>query len=273
MKMKTKLQILTIILLSMAHWGHAFVSTPDSEVNSIGRVFCPQPRSRGTNKISAYRKLLAQNNIIIKSPEIKTNLLEDFLFEFKKFPVDLKNEMIEAGIKIHLIQGLGVAQDPTWFIDPQTLDAEFDEREKTFDGRSWQTVPGSSGTGLSYAKVPTRIVVNRLYDRSQTHGHGSINLFLHEHAHSLDSLTSLRGISQSETWQQLLRETPRTSQFLLAVCGQYCVDHSEEAFAELFAYYYGCSASRNHMTKILPEFADYFKNLRSVKKMLASPEN
>lgn len=253
--MNEKLISFLILLITMVISGHGFSAS----------LSCPEPASRGDAKIKSFRTFLKKNQISIVSQSIKTNELQDFIFEYNKFPLVLRKEMIEAGIKIHLIDGTGVAQDPTWYHDPKTQDEEFDARESTFDGRNWNEVPGSGGAALSEAKIPTRLVLNKLYD-----DHGSVNLVLHEHAHSLDSMYQLRNISNSRAWQEII-SIERVKNFAREICGSYCTENAEESFAELFAYYYACSATRNQLKSEAPEAAAFIKNLRSIKKLNLAP--
>lgn len=250
-----------ILIITMAFPGHGFAY----DGGGVKQVSCPTSKARGRYKVRAYRNFLKQHNIVLVDDGIKSKNLEQFIFEFLKFPARLQEEMIEAGTEIRLMSGDGVAQDPTWETDPKTQDAEFDERYATFDGREWANVPGAGGATLANARIPTRIVVNKLYDRS-VHGHGSINLFLHEHAHSLDSLYELRHISHSAEWRKI-HGGQDVQQYLGNVCGKYCQSSAEESFAELFATYYACPASREQMDEEAPEAHDFFRDLRSARKI------
>lgn len=190
---------------------------------------------------------LRSNNIILKSENIDPRDLSDFVQEYEKFPISLRNEMQRKGGKIHLIHGMGVTEDPTWRTQSDTK-----------DGRSWSTVPGAGGA--PFANMPTRIVVNRLRE-----GHGSTNLFLHEDAHSLDSTYRSAGVSKSNAWKELMRNNPQTASFLSA-CGEYCNSDEKERFAELFAIYYeSCGGGKEAMERQLPEVAAFFSNLNSVQ--------
>ena len=152
--------------------------------------------------------------------------------------------MIEAGAVIHLIQGSGISEDPTW-----------ESGEKTFDGRSWAQVPGGGGIPWMKKKAPTRIVPNHLYDQ-----HGSSNLFLHEHGHSLDSIIEDKTISGSAEWR-VIATSEQTQKFLKVTCGSYCIENVNEGFAELFAYYHACSLTKKDVKTYLPEVEIFFKEL------------
>lgn len=216
-----------------------------AEVESIddfkARHYCPHAAKTTTiQDIPAYLKA---NRIVLKTT-VDLEYQAQFLNEYKKFPEDLRTKMIEAGAVINLIQGSGVSEDPTW-----------DSGGSTFDGRSWANVPGSGGTPWLKAKSPTRIVPNHLYDQ-----HGSANLFLHEHGHSLDSITEGKQISKSAEWS-LIAKSELTQKFLKVTCGSYCTENVNEGFAELFAYYHACSLTQKDVETYLPEVVNFFKDL------------
>ncbi len=180
--------------------------------------------------------------------EIDDHYLEEFLQEYNKFPASLRNEIIRNGGSITLIQGSGVTNDPSWR-----------GSRSTNDGRSWDEVPGSGGA--PYARMPTRIVVNML-----NQNHGSSNLFLHEHAHSLDSTYSASGVSSSRTWKTLMEGNPEVADFL-SECGGYCNNDERERFAELFSLYHDSGSSRSEMESAIPNIAAFFANLTSVRNL------
>lgn len=214
---------------------------------------CPIPySSEYALTDSEFTERLERPELVQMSSNMSRRNLEQFLFEYEKFPASLRNEIARAGGKIHMIEGNGVAEDPTWY-----------QKASTGDGRDYFMVPGSGGFVYSFPKVPTRIVINRLYDRSQTHGHGSVNLLLHEHAHTLDNVYSEYQISSSRKFNDIISE-PSTQLAMIRVCGMYC-SKPIEAFAELFAYYHACPATKAHMEQELPTVAQFMAGLSKVK--------
>lgn len=200
------------------------------------------------------RKELSKNKIILVSENIDERDLEDFMTEFRKFPTHLNKEIIKKGGTIHLIHGNGVTDDPTW-----------KNGDRTFDGRSWENVPGSGG--IPRIKRPTRIVVNRFNE-----GHGSINLFLHEHAHTLDYTYKIKGVSNSPLWRDLIARNENVSTYLRK-CGRYCNENENERFAELFALYHHSPESRQEMEEAIPEIANFFKTFTSIKEVMNAKKN
>jgi hypothetical protein len=216
-----------------------------AEVASIDdfkvRHYCPQVAK--TTDITDIKAYLKTNRIFLKT-EVDSEYQAQFLNEYQKFPNDLRLKMIEAGAVIHLIQGSGISEDPTWV-----------SADKTFDGRSWAKVPGGGGVPWMKKNAPTRIVPNHLYDQ-----HGSSNLFLHEHGHSLDSIAEEKTISSSAEWR-VIATSEQTLKFLKVACGSYCTDNVNEGFAELFAYYHACAETKKDVETYLPDVVSFFKDL------------
>jgi hypothetical protein len=217
--------------LSSYATGHPFVK----------KSMCPRaPQESSIQDIQGYLK---SNNIILKT-EVEYRYLAQFLNEFQKFPSELKEKMDSTGAVIHLIQGNGISDDPSW-----------KGGNSTFDGRTWANVPGAGGMPWLKHLAPTRIVINHLYTN-----HGSSNLFLHEHGHSLDNIIKGKEISSSDEWKSMAIKRS-TQSFLKVICGSYCMDHLREGFAELFAYYNACEDTRRDINEHLPEIGSFFDQL------------
>ncbi len=218
---------------------------------------CPEivasPTSTSLEQFSAE---LTSNNIsVIPGNTVQPANVDKFLQSYRKFPQSLRTEMVGRSARISIMEGEGVKTDPSF------------NHAQTFDGRDWSKVPGSGGEVSQHHNIPTRIVINSL-----THNHGSMDLVLHEHAHTLDSLYGGQGISKSGTWHNLVGADPSHLDFMKLLNGDYTAQHPEEAFAESFAYYFSCEATRKHMEEEVPQLAAFFQNLNSVKDLLdASP--
>jgi Mlc titration factor MtfA (ptsG expression regulator) len=122
-----------------------------------------------------------------------------------------------------------------------------------------------SGGFLGNPSTPTRIVVNRTYETNFT------NIFLHEHAHTLDRMHGEYSITRSRQWREALARDTRAQQFLQGLCADnYCANaaHPEESFAELFAYFYGCAETRAHLTEVMPNVARLLERMTNVRALL-----
>lgn len=256
------------------------------------RAYCPDQSDsvpRHGQGIQDYLPFLTANKIRVVSPTYQLRSLQDFIFEYHKFPAHLRNLMIANGASIHLVFGQSVMESPAWNQDVTS----------TFDGRNQAEVAGAGGAPFAnkmqldgiakmqqhaqtmrtfcrqhpnnpscaneikipdYVEAPTIIVANKL---GADH-HGSVNLVLHEHAHSLDSLYADQGISTSPEWQALHGDE-EIRDYMRIVCkgngAIYCLNNSNESFAELFAYYHACQESKSHLEKNAARLASYFRSL------------
>lgn len=226
--------------------------------DSMKKVRCekPQPRSQDRSP-QELERILRENNVkITTAPISDVNLVWDFVAQMELFPESLRRELASAGAKIHIFedneQYSGVTADPSWR-SKSLVEAK--------DGRRWASIPGSGGfVPNGYAAVPTRIVLNKLHK-----GHGATHLFLHEHAHTLNTRFGANKPLHSSSEFKALKQNPNWREFMKNLCVKdYCANDDEEAFAELFAYYHGCDASRQHLEKHLPEVAEYFRNLTTL---------
>ena len=211
---------------------------------------CPtSPAPTNVRSMEELSPILQSNRIEILSGNTVTPLnVEKFLIEYEKMPDHFKNELLSNRASIRIMEGTGVGIDPS-----------LRETRTTEGTREWINVPG--GGGFPKSRVPMRIAINHLHDST----HGASNLFLHEHAHTLDSLYGNHTLSSSPLFLNLINNAPRSHEFLRKLCSNnYCTpDKPIEAFAELFSYYHGCDATRNHMEQSVPEIAEFFRNFNS----------
>lgn len=104
--------------------------------------------------------------------------------------------------------------------------------------KTWDDVPGIGGSHL---------VLVRLGHSEKGKGHGSVNLELHEFAHSLDYIV-FDLIHETDEFQAIWREeAPR-----LFPGEYYFLTYPEEYFAEAFAYYYASEQTRQTLRAAAP---------------------
>lgn len=216
---------------------------------------CPVPSANEVYLSQGELERKLTREIVLKSPNLNRRNVEYFLYEYDKYPRALRFEMASAGGKINLLQGEGVTVDPTWGGSIFTK-----------DGRDWSRVPGAGGFIYSYPSHPTRVVINHIYDR-----HGSVNLILHEHSHTMDHLYGERNISGSRAWREILNDE-QNQNVMRNLCGYYCLTDERESFAELFAYYHACETTKRHLEEVLPAVADFMRNLTSVKSFIGTED-
>lgn len=178
-------------------------------------------------------------NAVKKISYIHEDNLVQFAFEVQKLPSKPELYLARNGGEFRIIEGSGVGLDPEMAIF----------NKDTFDGRAWDDVPGAGNEH-------THIAVNHLFDH-----HGSVNLILHERAHTLDIL-GLPGhrnhFSTDPAWTNIIKTDGDFMMVMAKVCGDYCLDNPNEAFAESFAMYFACPASRDYL-KDAPRVMEYMK--------------
>ncbi|MEH7113469.1 toxin [Neobacillus niacini] len=112
---------------------------------------------------------------------------------------------------------------------------------------TWDEVPGIGGS---------QVVLVKIGHSEKGKGHGSVNLELHELAHSIDSLV-YQNISKSRKFQ-LVWEEERGKMF---PGNSYFILHAEEYFAEAFAMYYLNEDTNEQLQVIAPETFAFIKSL------------
>ncbi|NQD65560.1 toxin [Bacillus haikouensis] len=120
-------------------------------------------------------------------------------------------------------------------------------RGYTNKSTTWDDLPGIGGS---------KLVLIKIGHSQKGMGHDSINLELHELAHSIDRYIVNEPYSEMAFMQVWKREAP-----LLFPGRSYFIDYQEEYYAETFAMYYFSSDSRNLLKRKAPSTYQYFKSL------------
>jgi Pro-Pro endopeptidase len=113
---------------------------------------------------------------------------------------------------------------------------------------TWDDVPGIGGS---------QVVLVKIGSSEKGKGHGSVNLELHEMAHSIDSLV-YENISKDKVFQQIWEK----ERGILFPGNSYFILHAEEYFAETFAMYYLNDETKLQLKKLAPETYDFFQTLQ-----------
>ncbi|WP_342432011.1 toxin [Neobacillus sp. FSL H8-0543] len=113
---------------------------------------------------------------------------------------------------------------------------------------TWDDVPGIGGT---------KVVLVKIGHSEQGKGHGSINLELHEMAHSIDRYL-YENISKSKEFQMIWEE----ERGLIFPGNIYLIMYPEEYLAETFAMYYLNESSQNLLESKAPRTYHFIKNLQ-----------
>jgi Pro-Pro endopeptidase len=114
--------------------------------------------------------------------------------------------------------------------------------------RTWDQVPGIGGS---------RVVLVKIGSSEKGKGHGSVNLELHELAHSLDRHV-YDGIRQEERFLEIWKRESR----LLFPGRAYFLDYPEEYFAESFAMFYIGGMPARLLKEAAPHTYQYIEGLK-----------
>jgi hypothetical protein len=208
---------------------------------------CPKASTHytdaGFNSSSEVDTYLTNHRVTkVKSPNFENQV--QFIIELKKFPSALLEYMANTNTPIRIIYGRGMTDDPTFNVSSTY----------TKDGRSWSDIVGTGGG-------TTRIVVNSLYEN-----HGSFNLVLHEHGHTLDygKYPGGRTLHLQAEWKYVMENDKVFMAALQKYCGNYCTTQPEEAFAEAVAMYYSCDKSKSILNDA-SILRDYFQKLEAFR--------
>jgi hypothetical protein len=265
----------------------------------IKKKSCPIPKNLPTKAtIDEYQPFFDRYKIKIAAGQPHLEDIENFKFELAKMPQSLLNEMVENHSTIHLIDGMSVTDDPTWDskTNVKTVDGRYwddiigsggspiaNRRVKLFNMQLQENAKKfktyckqvrkckpehlkAMNPDLNQSSYPMRVVLNRMYNEvGHKSFHGSTNVVLHEQGHTLDSIYSTQGISSSEAWKNVIDTEPRFNDFLKGINNTITPKNTIENFAELFAYYHACDATREHTMKDVPKVASFFAGLTRVQ--------
>ncbi|MCZ0755127.1 toxin [Anoxybacillus sp. J5B_2022] len=112
---------------------------------------------------------------------------------------------------------------------------------------TWDDVPGLGGSHLVLVKIG---------HSEKGKGHGSVNLELHELAHSIDYIV-FNHIHATSPFLAIWREEAKQ----LFPHNYYFLDYPEEYFAESFAYYYYNNETRLRLKETAPKTYQFIKQL------------
>jgi hypothetical protein len=167
----------------------------------------------------------------------------------KQFQPDILTRLVQNGVKIRLITGK-LTDEPEYKelkgVTPRGWEGT---------GKTWDDIPGVGGNP----------VILRIGYSDSGHGHGSLNLELHETSHAIDTHV-FNNISQSEEFTQLFKKEAKQ----LFPTSSYMDSYSEEYFAESSCMFVYSLETRNKMKRIAPLTYAFFVRLYGLP---TSPEH
>lgn len=113
---------------------------------------------------------------------------------------------------------------------------------------TWDNVPGAGGGRIVFVKIGAS-------DKGE--GHGSVNLELHELAHSIDRIV-FKGIRDQIYFQSIWKLEVKQ----LFGNNNYYLLYPEEYFAEVFAYFYANSDTNHYLKEHAPKTYTFIKKLQ-----------
>jgi len=146
--------------------------------------------------------------------------------EVDKVPKGLLAKVAKNGGSMDLVVNSGITIHPSY----KHLKGKI-PRGWEGTGKGWDNIPGAGGT---WNKPKTILVANKTGV-----GHGSINLTLHEHGHTVDAIFTKGSstLSGSNKWQGIWKTNSNKG----LIASPYEADYAEEYFAEKFAEYFNSS--------------------------------
>ncbi|GIN40379.1 anthrax toxin lethal factor-related metalloendopeptidase [Heyndrickxia oleronia] len=157
-------------------------------------------------------------------------------------PSSMLNRAMLAGIKVKLFDGK-LTDNPSAAFLKGITPRGYQDRSIT-----WDKVPGIGGS---------QIVLVKIGSSEQGMGHGSVNLELHEMAHSLE-----RFLYSSNDKKRNFKYIWKEEAPLLFPHTQYFLTYPEEYFAETFAMYYYNKVTKNELRRLAPSTYTYISLLQ-----------
>lgn len=233
--MRKLIPILLISLLSLTLLGS---STPKKD-GVLLRDFPNDSFLKSVLQVSTSNII---NEIIILPEKVfDEEKAAEIIHRIQLLPVSLLNKIQQHDIYIKLFEGK-LTDNPT----AGHLKGMIPRGYKS--GKKWDDVPGIGGGSVVLVKIGHS-------DRGM--GHGSVNLELHELAHSIDRI-----VYDKLRFDPLFLKIWTKEKHALFQDQTYLVSLPEEYFAESFAMYYIDEKNNAFLKERAPETYEYIKNLK-----------
>ena len=176
-------------------------------------------------------------------PETDFNEKEalEIMDSVQSLPVGLLEKTVEKGVRIWLFEGK-LTDNPSAAHLKGKVPRGYVNPEHT-----WDDVPGMGGTRTVFVKIGAS---------NRGNGHNSINLELHELAHSLDRIV-YGGIREKPEFRAIWKQEVGN----LFPGQAYFIEYPEEYFAECFALFYVSKEQNTLLKRFAPRTYQYIKTL------------
>lgn len=218
----------------------SMITTSQASFDSIKLADYPK-NSQLYKQISTEASMLQlQNLIILPKALFDQNEAAAMINRIGSLPETLLNKMITQGIVVKLFTGK--------LTDNQTASYLSGQIPRGYQSQTtWDDVPGIGGS---------KVVLVKIGHSEKGQGHGSVNLELHELAHSIDRIV-YQNVSQNMDFK-LVWEQERG---VLFPGNSYFILHPEEYFAETFAMFYLNNDTKDLLRKNAPKTFEFFYQL------------
>lgn len=218
----------------------SMITTSRASFDSIKLADFPK-NSQLYKQISTEASMLQiQNLIILPKALFDQNEAAAMINRIGSLPETLLTKMNTQGIVVKLFTGK--------LTDNRTASYLSGQIPRGYQSQTtWDDVPGIGGS---------QVVLVKIGHSEKGQGHGSVNLELHELAHSIDRLV-YQNVSQSMDFK-LVWEQERG---ILFPGNTYFILHSEEYFAETFAMFHLNNDTKALFRKKAPKTFEFIKSL------------
>lgn len=183
-------------------------------------------------------------NIIIlpNSTKYNPNEVTNIILRLDHLPTSILQKVALSGIKVKLFQGKLTDNPSASYLKGIT------PRGYSNHAITWDDIPGVGGS---------KIVLVKIGYSEKGKGHGSINLELHELAHSLDKYL-FHAENKNGNYLSIWKEEAQK----LFPNQNYLMKYPEEYFAESFAMYYYTNDSKKQLKYYAPKTYAYISSLK-----------
>lgn len=233
--MRKVFQIFVVIILSFTLLG-------SSNANMDGIFLFEYPKqSLLYESLDSEAASLAGNLVVLPEDDFDQVEAANIIGRLTLLPESMIKKAINQNIKVRLFEG-NLTDNPTASHLKGVIPRGYTSK------RTWDQVPGIGGS---------RVVLVKIGSSEKGKGHGSVNLELHELAHSLDRHV-YDGIREEERFLTIWKQESR----VLFPGRAYFLDYPEEYFAECFAMYYIGGMPAHLLKEAAPQTYHYIEALK-----------
>ncbi|MCM3664393.1 toxin [Mesobacillus subterraneus] len=232
--MRKMIQILIVIILSFTLLG-------SSNANMDGIFLYEYPKqSLLYASLDDETAGIAGKLVILPEEEFDQQEAASIIGRLMLLPDSMIRKAVDSNIKVKLFEG-NLTDNPSARHLKGIIPRGYTS------SRTWDQVPGVGGS---------RIVLVKIGSSEKGKGHGSVNLELHELAHSLDRHVYGQ-IREEERFLKIWKAESR----LLFPGRAYFLDYPEEYFAESFAMFYIGGLPARLLKEAAPQTYQYIEGL------------